>query len=288
MRIINFVSLAPNIGNYTPVLGIGRLLGDDASKIVARADCRQFEAIRVEDFELAIVGGAGLLHACFEGFWRWLAQQTIPVVIWGVGVCLNYDTVPLPSRLRSGVSPGLLRELKPQIVAANVRDDLTAEMYDLDAEVGYCPTIAWLRELKTYQLIPDKLGGRLYVEHPELTTSSEAAQLRAVCTDYTDNTVRNDIGNLLMKYLTANTIVTTRLHGAIIANCLGKPYVALAKDKKVDAYHRRWGGGVVMHRPQLLEEALDEVESGCYLPRPDLNSVQRFAGKVRAIIRAAS
>ncbi len=284
MRIINFVSSAPNIGNYTPVLGVARLLGEDAAKIVGRVDCRQYSAVHVEDYDLALVGGAGLLHACFEGFWSWLAEQDMPVILWGIGVCLNLDAVPIPRRLRVGVSPSTVRKVVPRVVAASVRDDLTAEMYPIDADVSFCPTLAWLRDVSQQLHVDTEPEGHLFVEHPELTSAEERAALSAVCSDYTDNIVRTDIGGILKKYLLAETIVTTRLHGAIIANCLGRPYVALSKDRKIDAYAKRWGGGIVIHRIQELANAMDEVRTSCRLPLPDYDSMNRFATKVRSLI----
>lgn len=283
-RVINFVSAAPNIGNYTPVLGIERLLGDDARKIVCRVDCRLCTEIRPRDYDVALVGGAGLFHACFEGFWTWLARQDLPIILWGIGVCQNYDCVPIPSKLRVGVCPRTVRKLSSRIVAANVRDALTAELYDLDATVGFCPTLAYLRDVGQHLVLAGEPSGLLLVEHPELTSTTEGEALRSVCQDHTDNIVRGDVQALLGKYVRAAAVVTTRLHGAIIANCLGRPYVALARDKKVDAYREHWGGGVVIHNLDELPSALEEVRGLSLLPRPSWDSMHSFAANVKLLL----
>jgi polysaccharide pyruvyl transferase WcaK-like protein len=45
-------------------------------------------------------------------------------------------------------------------------------------------------------------------------------------------------------YQKSDFVVTTRLHGAIIAYAFKRPYIAISYDPKIAAFHKQYGGGV--------------------------------------------
>jgi hypothetical protein len=57
-------------------------------------------------------------------------------------------------------------------------------------------------------------------------------------------------------YCRSRLVATTRLHGAIIAYGLGIPYVALARDDKLRAFHRMYGNGVLTETIEELTMAV--------------------------------
>ena len=61
-------------------------------------------------------------------------------------------------------------------------------------------------------------------------------------------------------YLPAEVVVSTRLHGAIIAYGLGIPYVAVPRDEKVRAFHRLHGNGILCEDPADVGEAVAAAE----------------------------
>ncbi len=282
MRIIQFFSTSRNIGNYTPVWGIRRMLGPLRHRVTP-ADVRDCERIDPAGFDLILVGGAGLLNRYFEPFWRWLARQRKPVVLWGIGVCLPHPGTRVGDSQAGGVDPALLRALRSRIVAANVRDELTEEMYDLGADISYCPTAVYLKDR------PARASRRRHIlcaVHPELVTAGEARTLAGTATLVTDHTVKNRFPGfplILVKYRRSRLVVTTRLHGAIIANSLGIPYLGFSRDRKLDEYARMYRGGLLLPSLTSLPGAVADVAGGrLALPEPviDLARIEAFGARV--------
>jgi hypothetical protein len=84
------------------------------------------------------------------------------------------------------------------------------------------------------------------------------------------------------RYARSELIVTTRLHGAIIAYGMGIPYVALARDEKVRAFTRLFGGGSVIESPEDFASGLQLIPAGSL--HPDIASVEAFGSRARAWI----
>jgi exopolysaccharide biosynthesis predicted pyruvyltransferase EpsI len=106
------------------------------------------------------------------------------------------------------------------------------------------------------------------------------------CSSYTSNVALNGetFRSILKKYRRADVVVTSRLHGAIIANSLGRPYVALIRDRKFEAFHATYGHGVECSG---LSELPARIEAARQLPRTrriDYEAVEAFGAKARAII----
>jgi polysaccharide pyruvyl transferase WcaK-like protein len=56
-------------------------------------------------------------------------------------------------------------------------------------------------------------------------------------------------------YQESDYVVTTRLHGAIIAYAFKRPYIAISFDPKVAAFNKLYGGG-------LCISSVDELKAG--------------------------
>lgn len=249
--VIQFYSSADNIGNYLPVIGIHKMLRTTPDVWNAHDVEIDYEFIN-SHYRSAIVGGAGLFHACFEGFWRrFVAECDLPAIIWGVGLCA-------PDRVSNfGVNRSLVSRNASRFDLVNVRDDWTAEFYGLKvARVSVCPTVVAVADFAR----GDPRRGTLVVSHTSLTGTDLDLAVRSVVESamsgvrFTDNVQHRTKGIariLRSDYDRSERVVTTRLHGAIIAYGLGVPYVALARDEKIRAFQRQFGNG------ELVENTTD-------------------------------
>ena len=282
-RIINFYSSVDNIGNFTPVLGIRQVIGRETDTWNIHDRSLDFDFIN-RRYACAIIGGAGLFDAGFFPFWDKFARECrIPTVIWGVGVCAP-DTA-----VQKGVDRSTVREAAAKCDLINVRDDLTADFYGFaDASITPCPTIVYTASPTTAR----KRGGVLYASHEHLVARSERDALREMLTttlgriDFTDNIQRplRGIEDIVAKYRRSRLVVTTRLHGAIIAYGLGVPYLALARDQKLRAFHRLYGNGRLV---ETVEDVRNSVSvDGCCDQRVRSDEVRHFGQHVNVWLRS--
>jgi len=262
-RIVNFVSEVRNIGNLIAVQGIDEML-DPAFRPALRIDCRRFPQVHIDKFDLALVGGAGLFHRCFADFWAWLSLQRIPVMIWGVGVCLPTDHPSVSDTRRSGVPREHVDRLRGRLVFCNVRDDLTQQTYSLEGSVTACPSVVYVQNQSPSS---EPRQSILYSHHPELVTESEKETIAGYCNDFTDNLFDHcDPVDVLAKFRRARVVVTSRLHGAILAAALGRPYVALSRDRKLHAFLQQFGGGVALEDVSGLGTAISTASMKAVKP----------------------
>jgi polysaccharide pyruvyl transferase WcaK-like protein len=85
-------------------------------------------------------------------------------------------------------------------------------------------------------------------------------------------------------------VVTSRLHGAIIAYGLGLPYVALAGDEKLREFHRLFGGGQLVNSAAELKVMLSQPDfafaaPGVEPPKPDLSALIEFGNLASGLLR---
>jgi hypothetical protein len=280
--ILQFYSSADNIGNYLPVLGIQQLLKLRTDTWCVYDPEPDFDFIN-SAYRGIIIGGAGLLCGGFDRFWSMLGSRcTLPMIVWGVGSCFpdNKSSVPVPSSVAGTIFS--------RCDLIDVRDDLTAEYYNLrSAHVGPCPSVAYLQD---YAHRRDPTGVVLFSTHPGLTTSREADEIEAALgragrrykkTDNCQSVHCGLVDIIERQYCRADIVVTTRLHGAIIAYALGIPYATLARDQKVRAFQRLYGNGIdVKSANELTGALLDTATKKTGDVRLDL--VNGFAAQANA------
>lgn len=278
--VVQFYSGVPNIGNYLPVLGIQEMLGTETDLWDVHDEEIDWTFVN-QNYSWVIIGGAGLLTSAFEPFWEQFAMNCrLPFVIWGVGACFP-DAEDDP-----GVSPSTARPVLEKAELVNLRDDITAEYYGFEsAHVSPCPTVVYLENWKLR-----KQRGRpavLYSSHTELVDDEEQEALYEVLKAsphsfaYTDNIERRLEGleEIVDCYAQSSLVVTTRLHGAIIAYALQKPYIAVPRDDKVRAFQHLYGNGVVAESIADVRKLLNgspEIQIGPV----ERDSVYRFGRHV--------
>lgn len=279
-RVLNFYSSNNNIGNYTPVLGIQTLLNEKFDVWCAHRDV-DWEFVN-SNYEKIIIGGAGLFHLSFEKFWIEFTQECkIPAIVWGVG-----GIFPKDSDLKASVDKKILKTALQKCDLINLRDNLSANYVDLpNIHISQCPTIAFLEELKSKRKRTENI---LYSSHEELLNPNEKRKVQTFLGDHMDYSFTDNIqyqfcglDRVLNKYLRSKFIVTTRLHGAIIAYGLGIPYLAISFDDKVDEFHRLYGNGFLAKSIEDLEKInIKEILNNSNYQDPDLKLVHEFRDKV--------
>lgn len=278
---MQFYSSCDNIGNYLPVLGIQKLLSIDTDTWCIHDENIDFDFIN-KHYKGAIIGGAGLLHKCFEPFWVRLGRECkLPMVVWGVGGCFPDD------QKEKGVNPKIAAKALNRCDLINVRDDVTAEFYKLSkAHISPCPTIACLRDFKTSSPKRTKI---LFSSHEELVSEDETESIKSAIQridrryKYTNNIQRFHCGvNDIIKryYCKSNLVVTTRLHGAIIAYALSIPYVAIPRDEKLRSFKRLFSNGVILENIGDLENLLVNEHIGTSRPI-EIKPVLEFGHRVQ-------
>lgn len=258
--VINFYSAVHNIGNYLPVLGIRKMLGRGSDTWNMHDRSIDFDFVN-RHYRCVIIGGAGLLDKGFEPFWTAFSRECkLPAVIWGVGIC-SPDRIP-----EKGVDRNVFLTAAAKCALINFRDDLTADYYGTrQATISPCPTIVYVEDF-VRKSRGEPAGGVLYASHDELVPESKRDLIRRQLEDcvgpvrVTDNIQRRllSLDDIVRGfYRKSRLVVTTRLHGAIIAYGLRIPYVALARDEKIRAFHRCYGNGALIEDGDQLPEILD-------------------------------
>jgi len=290
-KVIQFYSAVNNIGNYTPVLGIRRLIECEPDTWNIHDRSIDFDFIN-KQYKHAIIGGGGLLHPVFEPFWqRFYRECRLPTVVWGVGLCLPNGSDGWSSAGREAVR-GVMRRAD----LANVRDAWTADYFGLDGpDIGPCPTIAYLLDFLPYK---HSRGYCLFSWHDQIVSWAQAKRfltaLQGACR-YKIRSTNNrqypwrGVHRIVRRwYCTADMVVSTRLHGAIIAYGLGIPYVAIPVDNKLREFCRSYGNGIVVE-PDDIDQIrhVEDLAAATRMGQIRIDDVVRFGTKVRQWIGQA-
>ncbi|HPD46895.1 MAG TPA: polysaccharide pyruvyl transferase family protein [Anaerohalosphaeraceae bacterium] len=282
--LIQFYSSVDNIGNYLPILGIQKLLGHTPDTWCMHDRKVDFDFINA-NYKGALIGGAGLLHKCFQPFWEGMAEHLrIPAIIWGIGGCFHFNNDV------TVVERSIVQRVLQRCDLVNVRDDITADYYDMrNVSITPCPTIAYVAQFR-HEV--ERTGKVLFSSHEELVPRTETVAIKEAIRAaagrflFTDNIqkVRSGLNDIIRRYYCKSSIVvTTRLHGAIIAYGMSIPYVAFAWDEKLRAFNRLYGNGVLADSPNLISDLLlNRRYDECLNGEPRIDLVEDFARRVLA------
>ena len=250
-KVLNFYSGTHNIGDIIPVLGIRTML-DEAPDVWSMLDRNiDFDFVN-RNYSRVIVGGAGLFDLVFEPFWNKLLNECkLPLTIWGVGITAN---VTSPDYIKTITDVGKRCDL------INVRDNLTAEIFNFkNPSITACPCIVYLQDYK--ERIDRNSDSLLYSSHERSISTKEKKKIRAEIDKiepnyrFTDHMQYSYFGlEQIIEdyYCNSGFVLTTRLHGAIIAYGLGIPYLAINRAPKTSSFVKEYGNG-------LMTDNLQEV-----------------------------
>jgi len=243
-----------------------------------------------KNYDQVIVGGAGLLHSVFEKFWVDLDKNCkLPIIIWGIGVCLpDNDSV-------KGVPKTVVQSVFNRATFANVRDELTRDFYDLKSDISItaCPTLVYVAN--EFKVAPKSEVGKkiLHSSHVDLESTGAASEIKLVIKEsgfdykFTDNieSRKNPLKKNLRMYQDCDYVVTTRLHGAIIAYAFNRPYIAISFDPKIAAFNKLYGGGISINELGQLSKAFNSDQfkvSSNY--KAELAKIKQFGEQIKAAI----
>lgn len=259
-KTLQFYSANRNIGNYLPVLAIHQMLDQELDVWNIHKSPIDWEFVH-KNYDQVIVGGAGLLHSVFTKFWVDLEKNCkLPIIIWGIGVCLpDNDSV-------KGVPKEVVQSVFSRAIYANVRDELTRDFYQLasDTSITACPTLVHVAN-NFKVAAKNGLGNNiLHSSHVDLEPTSTTPEIKRIIEaagfnyHFTENIETKEylLKKILNMYQKSDFVVTTRLHGAIIAYAFKRPYIAISYDPKVAAFQKLYGGGVCITDIELLAQTL--------------------------------
>jgi polysaccharide pyruvyl transferase WcaK-like protein len=239
-----------NVGDWLSARGIQALL---APRKVREHFCdapfvpetiAALERAAAEDF--IIIGGGGLFTDYFRPFWEKFAPvaRRVPFAIWGAGAC---DL----KRERSLPPAKLMTEIVQQSRLCVVRDELTREFLgggQLPPPV-ICPTVV--------AVSPAAGEARrvLHVDHYDNVGAEMFGRMEAVAQDFAKRSGRGyrkinnlisaghngQFGNVLEAYASSDLILSSRLHGCIIALAMGRRVLVVSGDRKVESFMRAAG-----------------------------------------------
>ena len=194
-----------------------------------------------DERDFIIIGGGGLFMDYFAPFWKSFLpiSRRVPFCIWGAGCC---DVKRKTSRIQSD----LLNEILPRSEFCIVRDELSRSalpQIELPPPVP-CPAFLAVDT-------QDAVGKRvLNVVHPDIVSGPLSTRIKDLCRGFAERTGRefsqtnnwiepgdlNSLNKVVSLYASSDLVVTSRLHGCIIALALGRKLIALSGDHKVEAF----------------------------------------------------
>ena len=245
--------------------------------------------------DFIILGGGGLFMDYFVPFWEGFraVAERVPFVIWGAGCC---DMKREKSRAPADLLEGIIR----RSLLCVVRDELTRGLLAACPlpEPVPCPTMV---------VVPTTGGAErrlLHVDHYDNVGAEIYEQMVAVSERFADETGRSyrqtnnlipaghagELQKSLALYASADLIVTSRLHGCIIALAMGRRVLVVSADHKVESFMQAAGLGdwvIGLEEVDSLPARLRELEQQP-LPTAFVEGVRTknraVAEKVRALI----
>lgn len=263
MRIHHVFANRSNVGDWLSARGIQQLLREAHPDLAIREHLvdEPFVAGTVAALsaahpdDLIVIGGGGLFMDYFEPFWVAFEPLSLrrPFAIWGVGLVDLKAEQSLPSR-------DLVAAIVSRARLAVVRDELTRRFVDLPLPPAVpCPSLA---------AVPVASAGRglLHVNNyttvgaPVYDAMRRTGRRWATATDRvyreTNNRIEpgreDQLGEILRRYALSDIVVSSALHGCVIAVAMGRPVVAVSGDRKIEAF---------MEAADLSEWVVDTTEA---------------------------
>jgi polysaccharide pyruvyl transferase WcaK-like protein len=246
-RIIHHIfANRSNVGDWLSAQGIQRLL---APLPVTEHLCDEpfvpqtlaaLSKATPDDF--IIIGGGGLFMNYFAPFWsgfRSIAKR-VPFTIWGVGYCDLKLEATRPAE-------HLLRALAQQSCLCVVRDELT---HGYLHRCSLPPPAACPSMLAVTTESPPITRRLLHVDHLNAVGQENYETMVRMAKAFAEETGRSygqannriapddrrALRQTLDLYRSADLVLTSRLHGCIIALAMGRKVLAVSGDRKIESF----------------------------------------------------
>lgn len=247
MRIHHVFANRANVGDWLSAQGIQLLVREHLAEVgfiehlcddpFVDDTLRDLE--RASDDELILVGGGGLFMDYFAPLWEGLSRLVSrrPVAIWGVGyVDLKHE----PSR----PPLGLLRAVVAGARLTVVRDELTRQLLGVALpEPVPCPSLAAVNSLPLgFGVLHVNNYTTVGAEAYEAMRATGQALAAATHRPYRETNNRIEPGRsdhldaLLERYRRSDIVLSSALHGCVLAVAMGRPVIAVSGDRKIEAF----------------------------------------------------
>jgi polysaccharide pyruvyl transferase WcaK-like protein len=262
-----------NIGDWLSARGVQHLLRPHAVSEHLCDDVflpQTLEALRgLDPQDLVVIGGGGLFMDYFEPFWRGLLgmRRRLRYVIWGVGFCdlKSEPSLPPLDILRAAVEGSELCVLRDE----QARVALGGGTLPMPVA---CPSL-----VEVDALPPGR--GVLHVDNYTTVGARAFDRMDRTCRDFAARTNRpyrrtnnriepgreDELARVLNLYAQSDLVVSSALHGCIVAVAMGRPVLAVSGDRKIEAFMTAAGLG---------EWVLDHEDLGPFGPRLETLAAQ--------------
>jgi len=241
-----------NVGDWLSAQGIQMLLSPrpvtecfcDTPFVAATLDALN----RATPDDFIVIGGGGLFMDYFVPFWQGFQPiaARVPFVIWGAGYC-DLKLAPSHPPLK------LILDIVQQCRLCIVRDSLT-HGYLSDCKLPapvICPAVVAVPTTGGEQkclLHVDSYDDVGVENYARMVTIAEAfAEQTGRSCQQTNNRIpaghADALRNTLELYASADLILSSRLHGCIMALALGRRVLAVSGDHKVESFMQTAGLG---------------------------------------------
>ena len=288
-----------NIGDWLSAKAIQKLL---APAVVTECLCdvpyieETMEVLsKAGGEDLIIIGGGGLLMDYFVPFWEAFKpiSQQVPFCIWGVGCCdLKMEVSLAPS--------ALMEEIVAQSKVCYVRDELSRAYLShcqLPPPVP-CPSINLIHPATSpgtdllHVVNYSTAGADVY--EIMCTSAGQFAAEKGVTYRETNNRVRKnstgEMDRVLSLYKGSGIVLSSALHGCILAVAMGLKVLAVSGDRKIEAFMEAVGLGEWVLDQKEVHLIPDRLERICSQAKPEatLNSIRQknvaIADRIRSIM----
>jgi polysaccharide pyruvyl transferase WcaK-like protein len=234
-----------NIGDWLSAIGIQSLL---AALPMREHFCDEpFIAETLENLsrlsedDLLIIGGGGLFMDYFTPLWQGLERMPLrtPMIIWGVGYC---DLKQEPSQ----PPIDLIRRIVARARHCFVRDEITRRLLDqpdLPPPSG-CPSLCAINKAATLERAILHVDNYTTAGAEAFDAMDAASRAFAETTSRmhrnTNNRIepgrRNELERILSLYQRSDVVLSSALHGCILALAMGRKVLAVSGDWKIEGF----------------------------------------------------
>jgi polysaccharide pyruvyl transferase WcaK-like protein len=281
--IHHFFANQSNIGDWLSAIGIQSLL---APEPVREHFCDEpfipetLENLsRLSEDDLLIIGGGGLFMDYFTPLWQGLEEirPAAPMIIWGVGYC--------DLKLEASHPPiDLLRRVVPRARHCFVRDEITRRLLDLPnlpPPTG-CPSLCAIAKaaiaeraiLHVDNYTTVGAGGFEAMDGVSRAFAEKTGRKHRNTNNRIETGRRNEMNRVLSLYQRSDVVLSSALHGCIVALAMGRKLLAVSGDRKIEGFMdliglRDWVLSIdqLDHVPALLARIDEQPDVSAALDR---------------------
>lgn len=258
-----------NIGDYFSMLGVKHSVGLPGNEIfLEKSSISLPERLKLfKKTDVLIIGGGGILKDYFEKFWieilKFQKKIGYKIYIFGIGVCDHKD-VSKSTIMNRDIIFEILNVSKINYIRSPINFLKSDKI-----EETFCPSMYYVYD-KYLKLAGSEKNQLLYVSHESLVGKNKDLEIINNLQEYCkkNNLLYTQINNIaknqnaidfmMENYLSSKIIVTTRLHGYIIAKSLGKKVLAISKDNKIDGFAKSIEDPIPLNLNELSYEILSK------------------------------